>query len=110
MLTAEGHRSPLQGTEVLASTVRGIRIRHGVKLRHRTRWHAVPGCLTVTQLAERLQIPQKWIRTQLRRGALRTIHEPSGRYLFPDTAPAMQAVQELRQHRTNHVDLTGESA
>jgi hypothetical protein len=109
MLTAEGHRSPCQGTEVLASTVRSIRIRHGVKVRHRTRWPAVPG-LTVTQLAERLQIPQKWIRTQLGRGALRTIHEPSGRYLFPDTEPAMQAVQELRQHRTKHVDLTGESA
>jgi hypothetical protein len=111
MLTAEGHRSPWRGTEVLPSTVRGIRIRHGMKTaRQRTRWPAVPGCLTVVQLAERLRIPQKWIHTQLRRGALRTILEPSGRYLFPDTEPAMQAVRELREHRTRHVDLTGGSA
>jgi DNA invertase Pin-like site-specific DNA recombinase len=110
-LTAEGHRSPWCGTEVLPSTVRDIRLRHGMKTaRQRTRWPAVPGCLTVAQLAERLRIPQKWVHTQLRRGALRAIHEPSGRYLFPDTEPAMQAVQALRQRRTNQVDLTGGSA
>jgi hypothetical protein len=111
MLTAEGHRSPWRGSEVLPSTVRGIRIRHGMKtMRQRTRWPAVPGCLTMAQLAERLGIPQKWIHTQLRRGALRTTLEPSGRYLFPDTEPAMQAVRELREHRIQHVDLTGGSA
>ena len=110
MLTAEGHRSPWRGTEVLASTVRGIRIRHGVKVRQRTRWPAVSGCLTVTQLAQRMQLPQKWIYTQLRRGVLRTVLEPSGRYLFPDTEPAMQAIRELREHRMQRVDLTGGSA
>jgi hypothetical protein len=36
MLTAEGHRSPWRGSEVLASTVRSIRIRHGEKVRQRT--------------------------------------------------------------------------
>ena len=111
ILTAEGHRSPCQGAEVLPSTVRGIRLRHGIKtVRQRTRWPAVPGCLTVTQLAERLQIPQKWIHTQLKRGALRTIIEPSGRYLFPDTETAMQALRALREHRTQDVDLAGGSA
>jgi DNA invertase Pin-like site-specific DNA recombinase len=111
MLTAEGHRSPWRGAEVLTSTVRGIRLRHGMKTaRQRTRWPAVPGCLTVAQLAERLRIPQKWIRTQLRRGALRAMHEASGRYLFQDTQPAMQAVRQLRERRMTHVDLTGGSA
>jgi DNA invertase Pin-like site-specific DNA recombinase len=111
MLTAEGHRSPWRGAEVLTSTVRGIRLRHGMKTaRQRTRWPAVPGCLTVAQLAERLRIPQKWIRTQLRRGALRAMHEASGRYLFQDTQPAMQAVRQLRERRMTHVDLTRGSA
>jgi DNA invertase Pin-like site-specific DNA recombinase len=111
ILTSEGHRSPWRGAEVLASTVRGIRLRHRIKTaRQRSRWHAVPGCLTVAQLAERLRIPQKWIHTQLRRGAIRAIHEPSGRYLFPDTEPAMQAVQKLRAHRVEHIDLSGGSA
>ena len=111
MLTAEGHRSPLRSNEVLPSTVCGIRLRHGIKtMRQRTRWPSVPGCLTVSQLADRLRIPQKWIHTQLRRGTIRTIHERSGRYLFPDTPPAMRAIRELREHRIQHVDLTGASA
>jgi DNA invertase Pin-like site-specific DNA recombinase len=111
MLTAEGHRSPWRGAEVLPSTVRGIRLHHGMKTaRKRTRWPAVPGCLTVAQRAERLRIPQKWIHTQLRRGVIRAIHEPSGRYLFPDTEPAMRAVQQLRDRRIDHVNLTGGSA
>jgi DNA invertase Pin-like site-specific DNA recombinase len=111
MLSAEGHRSPRRGTEVLPSTVRGIRLRHGIKTaRKRTRWLAVPGCLTVAQLAARLRLPQKWIYTQLRRGMIRAMHEATGRYLFPDTEPAIQAVQQLRDHRINHVDLTGGSA
>jgi DNA invertase Pin-like site-specific DNA recombinase len=110
MLTAEGHRSPWRCTEVLASTVQSIRIRRGVKVRQRTRWPVVSGCLTVTQLAKRLQLPQKWIYTQLRRGVLRTVLEPSGRYLFPDTETAIQAIRELREHRTQRVDLTGGSA
>ena len=59
ILTSEGHRSPWRGTEVLASTVRGIRLRHRIKTaRQRNRWPPVPGCLTVAQLAERLRIPQ----------------------------------------------------
>jgi hypothetical protein len=42
ILTAEGHRSPWRGAEVLPSTVRGIRLRHGRKtVRQRTRWPAV---------------------------------------------------------------------
>jgi DNA invertase Pin-like site-specific DNA recombinase len=111
MLTAEGHRSAWRVAQVLPSTVRDIRLRHGIKtVRQRTRWRAVPGCLTVAQLADRLRIPPKWIHTQLTRGALRTTREPSGRYIFPDTRLAMQAVQELRQRRIKQVDLTGGSA
>jgi DNA invertase Pin-like site-specific DNA recombinase len=111
ILADEGHRSPWRGTAVLPSTVRGIRLRHGIKAVHRqTRWPPVKGCLTVTQLAERLQIPTKWIHTQLRRGAIRAIHEPSGRYLFPDTKPALLAIRQLREHRIEAVDLTGGSS
>jgi hypothetical protein len=58
ILTAERHRSPWRGAEVLPSTVRDIRLRHGLKIvRQRTRWPKIAGCLTVTQLAARLQIP-----------------------------------------------------
>jgi len=111
ILTSQGHRSPWRGTEVLPSTVRAIRLRHRITIaQQRTRWPPAPGYLTVPQLAGRLRIPEKWIRTQLRRGAIRAIHEPSGRYLLPDTEPAMQAIRQLREHRVSHVDLMGGSA
>jgi hypothetical protein len=110
-LTAEGHRSPWRGTEVLASTVRGIRLRHGLKTpRPRTRWPTVAGFLTVAQVAERLRIPQKWLHTQVRRGTVRTRHERSGRYLVPDTELAIDAIRQLRAHRVKQVDLMGGSA
>jgi DNA invertase Pin-like site-specific DNA recombinase len=111
ILTEEGHRSPWRGTEVLPSTVQGIRLRHGIRaVPRQTRWPPVKGCLTVTQVAERLQIPTKWIHTQLRCGFIRTIHEPSGRYLFPDTEQAMLAIRQLRERRIKSIDLTGASS
>ena len=38
-----------------------------------------------------------------------SLDEPSGRYLFPDTEPAMQAIRELREHHVKHVDIREES-
>lgn len=108
ILQAEGHHSPRRVAEVLQSTVQGIRLRHRLKAaRRQTRWPSVQGCLTVTQLAERLQIPTKWLRTQLRRGAIQTIREPSGRYLFPDKDVTLQAVSQLRDHSIKQIDLRG---
>ncbi len=105
-LTAEGHRSAQHGAAVLPSTVRDIRLRHGVKLVPRqTRWPRVPGCLTVTDTAARLQISAKWLRGRLRDGAIRTIREASGRYLFPDDEKALEALRQLRARLVKQVDL-----
>lgn len=61
-LTAEGHHSARHSTAVLPSTVRGIRLQHGLKLVPRqTRWPQVPGWLTVTNIAARLQVSDKWL-------------------------------------------------
>src|SRR5436305_1673461 len=62
-LTAEGHRSARHGAAVLPSTVRGIRLRHGLKLVPRqTRWPRVAGWLTVAEVAARLRISAEWLR------------------------------------------------
>src|SRR5258708_23692564 len=83
ILADEGHRSPWRGTAVLPSTVRGIRLRHGIKaVPRQTRWPPVKGCLTVTQLAKRLRITMKWSHTQLLRGANTTINCTSVRHLI----------------------------
>jgi DNA invertase Pin-like site-specific DNA recombinase len=107
MLTAEGHRSTRRDLRILPTTVQAIRLRHGVKAAwHCTRWPRVPGWLTVTDVAARLQLPEKWLRERLRVGVIRTTHEASGRYLLPDRPDAMDALRQLRAGTIHQVDLT----
>jgi DNA invertase Pin-like site-specific DNA recombinase len=106
ILTEEGHHSPWEADKVLPITVRRIRLKHHLKVRHRqTRWPAVTDHLTVTQLASRLGIPAKWIYVQLKQGSLLTTREPSGRSLFPDNTTALHAICSLRNHRVAKIDL-----
>src|SRR5689334_22446469 len=60
-LTADGHRSPMR-ERVLASTVRIIRLRHGVLLkRSQSHPRRLPGRLTIPQLAAQLGVRAHWI-------------------------------------------------
>ena len=105
-LTAEGHHSAQHGTALLPSTVRHIRLQHGLKrVPVQTRWPRVPGWLTVTSIAARLQLPEKWLRDRLRAGAIQTVREPSGRYLFPDSEGTLEALRQLRARAVKQVDL-----
>jgi hypothetical protein len=105
-LTAEGHHSARHATAVLPSTVRGIRLQHGLKLvPEQTRWPQVPGWLTVTGIAARLQVSEKWLRGRIRDGAIRTLRESSGRYLFPDDERALKILRQLRANVVKQVDL-----
>ena len=65
----------------------------------------MPGWLTVTGIAARLQVPEKWLRCRLRDGAIRTVREPLGRYLFPDSESALEALRQLRARVVKQVDL-----
>ncbi len=106
-LAAEGHRSPQRARGVYPSTVRRIRLRHGVKLPCRcTRWPAVPGWLTVKATAARLGLSEKWLRDRLRAALIRTRRDQSGRYLFPDQQEAHAALLQLRAGQIDRVDLT----
>src|SRR5262249_40417713 len=107
ILTDEGHRSPWQGDRLLPTTVQRIRLQHRIKVKHRTRWRRVENMLTVSQLAVRLQIPIKWIYVQLKRGAILTDREPSGRFLFPNADSTVEEIRRLRKHQVNQIDLRG---
>jgi DNA invertase Pin-like site-specific DNA recombinase len=107
ILTEEGHRSTRRDLKILPNTVRGIRLRHGIKaVWHCTRWPDVPGWLTVGAVASRLGIPEKWLRMRLRTGVIQTRREMSGRYLFPDKPDALEALQKLRAGTLSQIDLT----
>ena len=70
-----------------------------------TRWPRLPDWLTVSAMAARTQIPEKWIRARLRSGVIQTKREASGRYLFPDTAEALDSIRRLRSGAVEHIDL-----
>jgi DNA invertase Pin-like site-specific DNA recombinase len=107
ILTEEGHRSARHSTKVLPSTVQAVRLRHGLKLKSRqTRWTPVSDHLTVTEVAAKLQVSTNWIRGKIRRGAIETIKEPSGRYLFPKSEETLAALRQLRAGNIKHIDLT----
>jgi DNA invertase Pin-like site-specific DNA recombinase len=105
-LTAEGFRSPRCGDEVLRTTIQGIRLRHGIHAVWRsTRWPQVSGWLTVTQIAARLTVSENWVRGRIRRGAIKTRREASGRYLFPDDEQTINALRQLHAGAVKQINL-----
>ena len=104
-LTAEGHRSPSR-TEVLCSTVQGIRLRHRLKMPP-TRWAKIPGRLSIPEVATDLGVSANWVSGRIRRGVIRIDRDPDiGRFLFPDTDETMTALRQLRAGAIARVDLT----
>ena len=106
VLTSEGHRSPNSEDEVLPITVQRIRHAAGVPVSiKRTRWTHAVGVLTAPELAVKLNIPVNWLYVQIRKRRLLVDRQPSGAYRFNDAAPVLDAVQRLRNHKIDHLDL-----
>ena len=106
VLTSEGHRSPNSEDEVLPMTVQRIRHAAGVPITmQRTRWRHPVGALTPNELAAKLNIPVNWLYVQIRKRKLFVDRQPSGAYLFNDTAAVLDSVQSPRTHKINHLDL-----
>jgi DNA invertase Pin-like site-specific DNA recombinase len=107
VLTSEGHRSPNCPDKVLPITVRGIRLRAGLKglIEQRTRWRHSPDLLSAHELARVLDIPVNWIYVQIRQGRLLIDRHPSGAYQFANTRKVIEAVRKLRNHKVDRVDL-----
>jgi hypothetical protein len=84
-LTTEGHRSPLRG-HVLPSTVRAIRLRHGLLVtRHQSHPRQIAGRLTVPQLADRIVVQRHWSYDRIHNGTIAIARDKStGLYLFPE--------------------------
>ncbi len=108
ILTAEGHRSPSRAGGVLPSTVR--RIRRGVlRLASRarsSRWDAIPGWLSIPEVAHRLEVSPNWVRACIRHGTIRLDRDPAtGRHLFPDTEQTLTVLRRLRAHQVVSADF-----
>jgi DNA invertase Pin-like site-specific DNA recombinase len=97
LLTAAGHRSPKHAT-VLPSTVRIIRLRHGV-LRERRQAHPrrIAGHLTVSQVARAVGLTPHWIYDRIHNGTIEVSRDRKTRlYLFPDERKTITRFKQLR--------------
>jgi DNA invertase Pin-like site-specific DNA recombinase len=100
-LTELGHRSP-QRKHVVRSTVKTIRHRHGLirgaRVKGASRGHHVPGFLTLSQVAQKLEVPKPWIYNRIYNGAIRVVKDDrTGLYLFPDTPDTIERFRELKE-------------
>jgi hypothetical protein len=95
-LTQAGFRSPSCRT-VLPSTVRQIRLRHGILLHPgQSRRRQVKGYLTVTQLAKKLGILSHWIYDRIHSGVIQVHKDDDSRtYLIPDNPKTLKQFRQL---------------
>ena len=96
-LTRRGYRSPHAPT-VLPSTVKQIRLRHGVAVeRSRSYPRRIDGYLTAPQVAERLKVPVHWLHDRIHNGTIQVKkHRTWKLYLFPDTPRTLAQFRQLR--------------
>ena len=96
-LTAEGARSPRR-EKVIESTVRNIRLKHGIKVnRNHPHRHRPPGHLPIAQLSQLIEAPQHWIYFQIRSGRIIVNRDPVTRhYLFPDQPKTIKLLKKLK--------------
>jgi DNA invertase Pin-like site-specific DNA recombinase len=96
-LTELGYRSPM-GLVVLPSTVRGIRLKHGIfQKRSQSHPRRIEGALTISQLATTLDIDPHWIYDRIHNGTILVDKDPKTRlFLFPDSPTTLEQFRQLR--------------
>lgn len=108
-LTELGHRSP-QRDYVVRSTVQTIRHRHGLirgaRGKGASRKHHVPGCLTLPELARKLEVPKPWIYNRISNGAIQIVKDDrTGLYLFPDDPVTIERFKELKEGKISKLQF-----
>jgi excisionase family DNA binding protein len=105
-LTEQGHRSP-RGPIVLTSTVQIIRLRHRILVK-RSQSHPrhIPGHLTVSQVAERLQVSKHWVYDRIHNGTIRIERDANTKlFLFPDAPMIIALLEQLKAGEIQKVCL-----
>ena len=105
ILTKRGYRSPMKDY-VLVSTVAEIRKKHGL-LRKRPYLHYVEGYLTLTQVANILQVPKHWFYDRLRKGKIKSMRShKKNLHVFPDTPETLEKFRKLVKREIEEVDFS----
>lgn len=96
-LTAEGYRSPM-GDRLLMSTVKGIRLKHGIMLkRSQSHPRRISGFLTVPQIAKALDVSTHWIYDRIHKGAINVTRDPqTNLYLFSNEPNTLEQFRKFK--------------
>ncbi len=96
-LTDLGYRSPM-GLVVLPSTVKGIRLKHGIfQKRSQSHPRRIEGALTISQIATALDIDPHWIYDRIHNRTIQVEKDPNTRlFLFPDSPTTLEQFRQLR--------------
>jgi DNA invertase Pin-like site-specific DNA recombinase len=104
-LTTLGHRSPMCPNHVLPSTVRIVRLQHGLFLK-RSQSHPrhISGSLTVPELAQVLDVTVHWLYDRIHNGCIQVSKDATTNlYLFPDTPATRELFEQLRSGRLQNL-------
>jgi DNA invertase Pin-like site-specific DNA recombinase len=103
-LTQHGFRSP-QRPVVLPSTVKSIRLRHGLMVkRSQSHPRRIKGFLTLSQIAEQLQVSPHWIYDRIHNGTIRVSKDPEWQlYLFPDKPTTLARFRKLHEGKVKNL-------
>ncbi len=95
-LTDLGYRSPM-GLVVLPSTVKGIRLKHGIfQKRSQSHPRRIEGALTISQIATALDMDPHWIYDRIHNGTIQVDKDPITRlFLFPDSPTTLEQFRQL---------------
>ncbi len=96
-LTQQGCRSPRNKT-VLTSTVRIIRLKHRILINPcQSHPRKVPGFLTVSQLAKKLEVRNYWVYDRINNQTIQIAKNPeTNGYLFPDTQQTIEKLLKIK--------------
>jgi DNA invertase Pin-like site-specific DNA recombinase len=108
-LTELGFHSPMHPNSVLVSTVRGIRLKHGLlQVHHQSHRRHVPGYFTLSELAATLDIPPHWIYDRIHNKTIQMAKHPgTDLYLFPDEPHTLDLVKRLKQGKLKKIRISG---
>ena len=109
-LTALGHRSPMQTARVLPSTVRCVRLKHGIfQQRSQSHPRRVEGYLTIPQIARQLDFSPHWVYDRIHNGRIQVVKDPETRlYLFPDEPATLEMFMDLRDGKLKNLRFSKE--
>ena len=109
-LTSLGHRSPMQTDCVLPSTVKTVRLKHGIfQQRSQSHPRCIDGYLTVPQIAQRLDISTHWVYDRIHNGRIQVVKDPETRlYLFPDEPDTLEMFKALKDGKVYNLRFSEE--